>query len=46
MPFFYSATWQEMLASLPPAEQAELLALLSGHAGDERGEDEPADDTP
>lgn len=38
----YRSSWQEMIASLPPGEQAEILAALTGHRD---GKDEDPDDS-
>jgi len=38
---YYRASWQEMIASLPPAEQLELLGVLA----EPREDDTPAEDT-
>ena len=34
---YYRATWQEMVASLPPAEVLELLSCVEGGDRDDTG---------
>jgi hypothetical protein len=38
---FYWPSWQDMLATLPLREQAELAALLEARDRDEQAEDTP-----
>ena len=36
---FLAPTWQEMIATLPPGDQAEILAALAGREEDKRVDD-------
>jgi len=36
----FASSWQEMIATLPPGERAEFVAVLLGHAEDGSGDAE------
>ena len=36
----YSASWEEVIGSLPPRDRAELMTLLAGPRDSDRGEDD------